>query len=240
MYKRKSYDLGDIREVMEYHNGRYGAPGMPREKKKKATPEQIRKVNQWNKERQCWRKMKLNFQENDYWVTLTYKLENRPQDMKEAAKDIRKWIQKVRTQYKRQEVELKWMLHTEIGSRGGVHHHLVINRIPDADLIMRKAWEKGGVHTDLLYDEGGLRKLAEYLSKTQDGENKLKESRYSCSRNLKIPVAEVKVYKRKTWKDEPKLPKGYYLDKETYHEGINPVTGYKYRRYILIRLNRRI
>lgn len=39
MYKRKSYDLGDIREVMEYHNGRYGAPGMPREKKKKATPE---------------------------------------------------------------------------------------------------------------------------------------------------------------------------------------------------------
>ena len=41
MYKRKSYDLGDIREVMEYHNGRYGAPGMPREKKKKATPEHI-------------------------------------------------------------------------------------------------------------------------------------------------------------------------------------------------------
>jgi len=32
MYKRKSYDLGDIREVMEYHNGRYGAPGMPRMK----------------------------------------------------------------------------------------------------------------------------------------------------------------------------------------------------------------
>ena len=158
MYKQKSYDLGDIREVMEYHNGRYGAPGMPRMKKKKATPEQIRKTNQWNKERQCWRKMKLNFRENDYWVTLTYKLENRPQDMKEAAKDIRKWIQKVRTQYKKQEVELKWMLHTEIGSRGGVHHHLVINRIPDADLIMRRAWEKGGVHIDLLYDEGGLRK----------------------------------------------------------------------------------
>ena len=43
MYKQKSYDLGDIREVMEYHNGRYGAPGMPRMKKKKATPEQIRR-----------------------------------------------------------------------------------------------------------------------------------------------------------------------------------------------------
>ena len=95
MYKRKSYDLGDIREVMEYHNGRYGAPGMPRMKKKKATPEQIRKVNQWNKERQCWRKMKLNFQDNDYWVTLTYKPENRPEDMEKAAKDIRKWLNKV-------------------------------------------------------------------------------------------------------------------------------------------------
>ena len=173
MYKRKSYDLGDIREVMEYHNGRYGAPGMPRMKKKKATPEQIRKVNQWNKERQCWRKMKLNFQDNDYWVTLTYKPENRPEDMEKAAKDIRKWLNKVRTQYKKRGAELKWMLHTEIGSRGGVHHHLVINRIPDADLIMRKVWDKGGVHMDLMYDEGGFRKLAEYLCKTPDEENKL-------------------------------------------------------------------
>lgn len=106
------------------------------------------------------------------------------------------------------------MLHTEIGSRGGVHHHLVINRIPDADLIMRKAWEKGGVHIDLLYDEGGLRKLAEYLSKTPDGENKLKESRYSCSRNLKIPVAEVKVYKRKHGKTNRSRKKDTILTKK--------------------------
>ena len=48
MYKQKSYDLGDIREVMEYHNGRWCLQ-MPRMKKKKATPEQIRKTNQWNK-----------------------------------------------------------------------------------------------------------------------------------------------------------------------------------------------
>ena len=66
MYKQKSYDLGDIREVMEYHNGRYGAPGMPRMKKKKATPEQIRKTNQWNKERQCWRKMKHHAQQRTW------------------------------------------------------------------------------------------------------------------------------------------------------------------------------
>lgn len=243
MYKQKKYNLGDMVEVLEYHNGKYGAPGMPRMKKKKATQEQIRKINQSNKERRCWRKMKLNFKENDYWVTLTYRKTERPSNMKKAKNDIRNVFTKLRREYKKHGQELKWMLHTEIGSRGGVHHHLVINRIKDADVAIRKAWTKGGVHIDLLYEEGGFRKLAEYLSKTPNSENKLEESSYSCSRNLKTPIPEVKVYKRKTWKGEPKPPKGYYVEKETYYAGINPVTGYPYRRYILIKIpkiNRRI
>ena len=35
MYKQKKYNLGDMVEVLEYHNGKYGAPGMSRMKKRK-------------------------------------------------------------------------------------------------------------------------------------------------------------------------------------------------------------
>mgnify|MGYP000225742784 CR=1 FL=1 len=36
-----TFRKGDILEVKEYHDGRYGARGLPREKKRKPTPEQI-------------------------------------------------------------------------------------------------------------------------------------------------------------------------------------------------------
>ena len=235
MYKRKSYDLGDIREVMEYHNGRYGAPGMPRMKKKKATPEQIRKVNQWNKERQCWRKMKLNFQDNDYWVTLTYKPENRPEDMEKAAKDIRKWLNKVRTQYKKRGAELKWMRNIEVGTRGAWHIHIIVNRIPDTDVILAKAWKHGQIQNQLLYQKGEFEKLANYITKTPETDKRLREANYSASRNLPIPEPEKKVYKHwKTW-GKVRVPKGWEVEKDSLHEGINDLTGYQYRSYTLIR-----
>ena len=59
-------------------------------------------------------------------------------------RDIRAFLDKLRRAYKKQGVPLKWMLHTEIGSRGGIHHHLIINRVTDSDLIIRRAWKKGG------------------------------------------------------------------------------------------------
>ena len=38
----------------------------------------------------------------------------------------------------------------------------------------------------------------------------------------------------------PKAPKGYYIDPDSVRMGINPVTGYAYRHYTLIKLDRRI
>ena len=57
---------------------------MGRGKKKKATPEQIRKRNQWNKERKARHKLKTWFKENDFLILLTYKREDRPTNMKMA------------------------------------------------------------------------------------------------------------------------------------------------------------
>lgn len=51
MTKRKQHRFkgGKIIDVEEYHDGRYGAPGCKREKKKNPTKEQIQKINAWNK-----------------------------------------------------------------------------------------------------------------------------------------------------------------------------------------------
>ena len=72
MYKRDIWTFKDSLEVEEKHTGRYGAPGQRREKKKKATPEQIKKQNQWMKVRKVRRLIKWNFTEGDYWLTFTY------------------------------------------------------------------------------------------------------------------------------------------------------------------------
>ncbi|MBS4981923.1 MAG: hypothetical protein KHZ72_11385 [Lachnospiraceae bacterium] len=87
MYKRDIWSFKDSMEVEEKHTGRYGAPGQKREKKKKATPEQIKKQNQWIKVRKVRRLIKWNFGEGDYWLTFTYRLTDRPKDMETAPKD---------------------------------------------------------------------------------------------------------------------------------------------------------
>ena len=53
--KRKTTRLrgGEVLAVEEYHDGRYGAPGMPRQKKRKPTKEDMQKVNAMNKARLC-------------------------------------------------------------------------------------------------------------------------------------------------------------------------------------------
>lgn len=239
LYIRKRYIFDGSVEVEESHNGNYGAPGEKRGKRKKVSPEVIKKQNQWNKEKNIRRLAKWNFKTNDYWITLTYKKEARPPDMKAAKKDIEKFMGKMRRYYKKKDVMFKWMLATEIGSRGGVHHHLIMSRVPDGDLMITKNWTLGGAHIQLLYEQGDFRDLASYIAKQPDEENKFKGKRFSRSRNLISKDPEKKIMKRGTFEKEPRVPQGYYLDKTSLVEGINPVTGYKYRHYTLVKIKRR-
>ena len=71
--------------------------------------------------------------------------------------------------------------------------------------------------------------------KCKNGEiskQRIREANYSTSRNMPIP--EPKEERLIRWKKEIKPKKGYYIAQ--CHEGINPVTGFKYRRCTLIRI----
>lgn len=238
-YTKNIYEFNNAIEVEERHTYRYRSPGMKREKKKKLTPAQMQAVNQKNKEKNCRRKLRKHFKENDYFVCLTYEKEKRPSDMTEAKKDFSDAMKVIRREYGKVGYKVKWIRNIEVGTRNGWHVHLVINRIPDTDLILRKAWKKGKVICQLMYEKGGFKDLAAYITKTPETDKRLRETSYSTSRNLPLPEPKKRTYARwKTW-NKIRIPKGYYLDKDSVHEGNNPVTGYPYREYTLLKLKRR-
>lgn len=237
-YEKKIRRFPNATEIAEFHSARYGAPGEERASKKKATPEQMKKRNQWNKERMARWKLRNNFDINDYFALLTYKKDARPPDMNIAKKHFAEFCKYVRKEYKKRGHELKWMRNIEVGTKNGWHIHLVINRIPDTDLILKKAWKYGKVIWQLLHEKGEFAELASYITKTPDTDKSLRETSYSTSRNLPVPEPEKKVYRHwKTWNDI-KIPEGFYLDKNSLHEDINPFTGFRYRTYTLLRLDR--
>ena len=200
MVKRKRYRFrqGDVIDVEEFHDGRYGGPGTGRAKRAKPTEEQMRAVNAQNKAKRCRQRMLEYFRQGDIFATWTYEVRNRPPDMQAALKDFQKAMRYVRREFKKRGYEVFWIRNIERGTKGAWHIHLVINEIGDTASIITKAC-------------------------------------YNTSRNMPLP--EPKVDKLRRWKEEPKPKKGYYIAK--IHEGINPVTGYKYRRYTMIRLKRR-
>lgn len=62
-YEKVYWDMGVKQEVEKRYPLRWGAPGMPRQKRKKPTPEQIEKQNEWNACRKLNRIMTANFSE---------------------------------------------------------------------------------------------------------------------------------------------------------------------------------
>lgn len=250
--KRKIYRLrqGDIIDIEEYHDGRYGAPGLPRQKKRELTKEEMQKVNAANKTRRCRHRLLTYFESEDYFATWTYRVEERPPDMQTALKHFQKAMRYVRREYKKRGTPVFWIRNIERGTRGAWHIHLVINRIADTAGILEEAWEHGGVYlaqikNSTYYDED-FTKLASYLTKDENTEDerkdgtmakpRIREANYNSSRNMPLPEPHVRKINR--WKKEAKPWKGYYIARS--YQGINPKTGYEYRRYTMIRLYRRI
>lgn len=222
--------------IDEYHNAKYGAPGMRREKKKEPTPEQVEKQNQWHREKKVRVRLMEYFEENDYFSTWTYRKAARPPDMEMAKSHFSEAMKKIRKEYKKRGAELRWIRNIEVGTKGAWHIHVVINRIPDTDLILKEAWPHGKIMNQLTYEKGGFRELAAYMAKTPKTDPRVKEASFSASRNMPVPEPEKKIYHRwKTWKDI-KVPAGFYLDKESVREGINPITGFPYRTYVILKL----
>lgn len=235
---KNTYRYKNVVEVERVFAGRLGRGGS-REKRKVPTPEEMEKINERNAVNKLRRKIYANFEPGDLFLTLTYKREQRPTP-EEAAKELKRYIARIRSIYRRNGQELRYIVVTEHTDKA-IHHHIILNDLPDGagGKLAAGQWKRGGVNCKYLYENGQYELLASYLIK-ETGKNFRKpgnpeKCRYSCSRNLVEPKKVTRQLKRDDWPEEPRIPKGYELVKESLHNGINKL-GYRYQYYRLIRI----
>lgn len=253
--KRKTYVSrdGDVIDTEEYHDGRYGAPGMKRAEKKKPTKEDMQKVNAWNKTKRARLRLLKYFDEGDLFAHCTYKVDERPEDMAAAVADFGEMMGRVRRAYKKRGHQtVYWIRNIEKGTKGAWHIHIIIKETHDKSAlsILQHAWTHGEVKGTSIrqgnyYDED-MTRLASYITKDEntveykkDGtpaRPRVRETSFNSSRNMPLPKPRVDMLVR--WKKELKPKKGYYIAR--CFEGVNPKTGYKYRHCTMIKLDRRI
>ncbi|MCI8627635.1 MAG: hypothetical protein HFI40_15430, partial [Lachnospiraceae bacterium] len=141
MYFKTTIIAGATIEVTKSYTKRVGAKA--RGKKRKPTAEEIEKINQLNAERTLRLRINANFGVDDLFVTLTYKKEERPTP-EQARKNLKKLLNGLRKEYKKQKCVLKWVCATEYQNKA-IHHHLLINHIPcyDTAKLIRRLWRSG-------------------------------------------------------------------------------------------------
>lgn len=260
-YRHDTYKYKN-KKIIEHefkYAGRYGAKGEKRAQRKKATPEQMKKQNQYNREKLVLRKMRNNFKRGDLWITLKLKKGERA-SAQEILKIREKFLRQLRGVYKKRGRALKYMCRIEIGERGGIHIHILVNRIkgtPGTAEVISQIWGRltgGHVNYTPVYEEGHFKDLADYLVKkpkeeitgqlTLFGTEEERKifSEYTCSKNLELPEKETHDYKhwtlRKLIENGPEPKPGYYIDRDSIRHGVNPYTGMSYYYYTEIRLER--
>ena len=253
-YKVDKWDMGDSIEYEYKYVGNYGARGEKRGPKQRCTPEQIKRQNQYYRVKTVRRTIKLNFGQGDLWCTLKYP-EGTRKDISEVKDDIKKFLNGTRYDYKKRGHQFKYIYRLEIGKKGGVHIHILVNRLhdqPDTDIILQKRWSHGHVYYTNVYEYGGYEALAEYIVKQPDDEVEGQLSlfpeedrknfiKYQTSKNLVRPEPVSKEYKRRTlrklFEEGPEPTPGYYIDRDSIRSGTNPYTGMSYYHYTEIRIN---
>lgn len=231
MYIQKEIKAGNTVEIQKYFCYHAPPPG-GRHKKEKPSPEKLKKLNKRKAaERLRWI-MNTNFKDGDLLLTLDF-YKNKPVDSQEMQVMTAKAFRKMKKLNK----DVKYIYVKEIGKRGGRHVHAVISGLSLADI--QKAWTYGSAHATPLFSDGQYRKIADYFTKysekTEETEGELVGKRYYGSRNLEKPQITRKVISASSFRKDPKVKKGYYLDKDSLVEGISDITGYAYQYYTMIK-----
>lgn len=236
MYIKKTYDCGRVKWIEKIQPRSYQKKEK-RAKRSKATPEQKRQENKRQAERKLARILDANFQEGDWHLVLTYRPEERPNEL-EAKKRLRKFLAVMRREYRKAGVELKYVAVTE--GKKAVHHHIIVNNCKVSVDVIRKAWTYGRPKLTPLDDEGSYITLAEYLIKETDerfrDEFAVEKQRYSRSRNLIEPKPKKQKIRAREFRSQPVAPAGWKIEAGSLYEGISTITGRRYQYYRIIRI----
>lgn len=234
-YRKKIYKTGPVIEIEKtYYIQRKGA----REAKAKATAEAVKKNNNKLALRELTRQITTYFTKGDLFIALTYRRGERP-DPEAAKKQMKKFWRDMRKTYAEEGKELYRISTTAYGSRGGIHHHAIVNYIDIRKI--QALWPYGMVIPKLTYMDGAFSALAAYIlrqSKRPMGgkpSEEIKGRRWSHSRNIKRVEPKIEEVDAKEWAQKPRALKGYQIIPGSVEDGINPVTGIPYQFYRMIK-----
>lgn len=247
MFIKTTYDLGDTLDHGYHHAGRYGAKGEKRAPRKRKTPEQVAYQNRMNRAADIRRLVKANYTTDDWFVTLTYRKGCR-KDMEGVKKDMGKFLCGMRAAYGKRGQQLKFIYCIEIGARGGIHVHAIMNDTERFGRLLQRFWKHGHPNMKNLYKEGDFRELAGYMAGLPKGAGGMRAKdreryAYSRSRNLRVPEPQRKRYGHWTMRavvgkdGMPKPTPGYCIERESIRQGVNPYTGLSYLYYSEHRIN---
>lgn len=160
-----------------------------KKKKYKPTSETQKAINQRNAEKYLEMLIEANFDDNDYYLTLTYNKE--PETAEEAEKNAYNYIRQLEYKCKKQGKERPCVIWcTEHGKTSGrFHHHLIVKCALGREALENVWRDKrhathGRSNADRLqFDENGLAALSVYLQKKPIG-----KQRWHRTRNMKEPI----------------------------------------------------
>lgn len=257
MYIERVTIAGKTKEIEKYYTYRTYAKGGKRPRRKETSSEKQKEANDRQAVKKLRQLMNANFNNDCFYITLEYFKEEgkdyvSPEEMRQ---DMKNFLSRLRKIYQRQGSELRYIWVAAIGQRSARHFHLVINDLPGYDykkirgeiqriwnsIYLKRYENKSQAHIEYLYGDN-YGQLAAYFIKqskiTFETIGKKIGKRWNSSQNLKQPVVIKKIIGNKSFKKEPKAPRGYYIDKAYTRMGIGSAEygGYEYMSYILIKM----
>ncbi len=234
--KRIKFSDGKRVEIEEVYSARF-EKDIPNGKRVKATAEEVKRINERNRIKKLRRLIYENFSDEDWHLTLTYQKDKRP-NPEQAKEFLDKFIKKMRKEHKKQGKKFKWIAVTEFYNKA-IHHHLIINDYDFTVKLVKELWIYGSPNFSGLYKNDDYEALAVYLiketSKSKSDPDIKNKPTYRASRNLRKPKETTKIISSKNFLKPPKPPRGWYIEKSTYQEGVNKINNKPFRYYTLIK-----
>jgi len=197
-YREQRFECGDFLEVNIFPV--FEVPrSCGRRKRRKPTSEIQEKLNQRNREREVNRVICANFTDEDYYITLTFRV--KPESLEAAERAFRSFLGKINRIRRRLGLPpIKYVKAVEVGKRTGrIHFHLVISGEGLTSKDIAKAWGRGYVDTKpLQFDAEGCMGLSRYFvkeKKDSGAKHGTNRRSWSCSRNCIRPKAKTNDHK---------------------------------------------
>lgn len=243
-YVMKVCTAGKTVEVTKYFSARYGHH-TPKGESTEPTSERAKRANRRRAEEKLRLLMNANFKDGrDALVTMDFSPDHRPETYRDMLRQMQNFVQRLRRRYRKAGIPCKYIWVGEIGPRGGMHVHMMLNAIDGIGARgIAELWGMGATHIDILWSHGQYRAIAayfvKYAVKTEETTGEHLGRMYNPSHGLEKPKIRKTVVKRRTFSRRVKPWKGYRLEKDKdgndVQFGISEATGLPYMSYTMVR-----